>query len=254
MNTCKNCNEPLNGNYCSNCGQPAELKRIDGRYIINEIGDFLFANKGMIYTIKKVLINPGESVRRFIKEDRYRFVKPITFLFITTLVYTLACYLFHIDLKDTYQQPEIELPTLNLIINWIIDYPGYSNIIVGLFIAFWIKLFFRKSDYNIFEIFILLCFITGISSLFTTVIVILQGLTHLSLIHIATFTDIIYCAWAIGQFFNKKKAAGYIKALLSYTLGFLIFGILVAIIAVLIDIMINPAGVNLLLVPLQNPQ
>jgi len=41
MNSCKNCNEPINGNYCSNCGQPAKLKRIDGRYIVYEIRDTL---------------------------------------------------------------------------------------------------------------------------------------------------------------------------------------------------------------------
>ena len=72
MNNCKNCNEPVNGNYCSNCGRPATLRRVDGRYIIQEIGDFLFANKGMLYTIKRVLISPGESVREFITEDRHR--------------------------------------------------------------------------------------------------------------------------------------------------------------------------------------
>ncbi len=237
MNNCKNCNELINGNYCSNCGQPAQLKRIDRTYIISEIGDFLFAHKGMIYTIKNVLISPGESIRRFITEDRYRFVKPITFLFITSLVYTLACHLFHIDAKDFYtQQPEIEYPTVNLFTNWMIEYQGYTNIISGLFMAFWLKLFFRKSGYNIFEIFILFCFISGISALFFTVTTILQGLTQLHLMNISALIVTIYYAWAIGQFFDKKKAAGYIKALLSCILGFLIFGFLITFVGILIDI------------------
>jgi len=240
MNTCKNCNTPVSGNYCSNCGHPVQLKRIDGKYIISEIGDFLFAHKGMVYTIKKVLINPGKSVRRFIAEDRYRFVKPITFLFITSLVYTLACHFFHVDAKDFYQptqQSEMELyPTVPLLINWVIDYSGYSHIIAGLFIAFWIKLFFRKSEYNLFEIFILSCFILGIDSLFSSVVVILQGLTHWNLVYDAALIGMIYYAWAIGQFFDKKKTASYIKAFLSCALGFLIFGFLISLVGIFIDI------------------
>jgi RNA polymerase subunit RPABC4/transcription elongation factor Spt4 len=240
MNTCRNCNEAVNWNYCPNCGQPAKLKRIDGNYIIHEIKDFLLANKGMMYTIKRVLISPGDSVRHFLTEDRYRFVKPITFLFITSLIFTLVCHFFHFAAEDFYlQQPEIEIPTTNLLINWIIDYQGYASIIIGLFLAFFVKLFFRKSKSNLFEIFILLCFISGITSLFSSVIFILQGLTGISLTNTSVLITMIYSVWAIGQFFDKRKAASYIKAFLSCVLGFLIFGILVAFVGMFIDLVIK---------------
>jgi len=242
MNNCKNCNESINGNYCSNCGLPAKLKRIDGKYIIQEMVDFLFANKGMIYTIKKILISPGKSVRQFIAEDRYRFVKPITFLFITSLVYTLVCYLFNIGAEDFYLQPlpeEVEFPTLTFLMNWISNYSGYSSIISGFLVAFLVKIFFRKSGYNIFEIFILLCFISGIMSLYSSVIVMIQGITHLKLIHISAFISMIYYAWAIGQFFDRKKIASYIKAFVSCILGYLMFGFLVAFVAIFIDLIIR---------------
>ena len=239
-NVCKNCSEPINGNYCSNCGQPAKLKRINGHYIISEIGEFLFANKGMIYTIKKMLISPGESVRRFIKEDRYRFVKPISFLFITSLIFTLVSHFFHIEAKDYYpqQQADIEYPTVNLFINLMLEYQAYTHLISGLIVAFWIKLFFRKSEYNIFEIFILLCFISGVSSLFYTLVAIIQGLTQLSLINISTLIVMIYYAWAIGQLFDKKKVISYIKAFIICILGYLVIGFLVAFVGIFIDIVI----------------
>jgi len=242
MNNCKNCNEPINGNYCSNCGQPAKLKRIDRHYIIQEIGEFLFANKGMIYTIKKILISPGKSVRQFIVEDRFRFVKPITFLFITSLAYTLVCYLFNIGVEDYYLQPlpeEMDFPTMNLLMNWITNYSGYTSIISGLFVAFFIKWFFRKSGYNIFEIFILLCFVSGISALFSCVVVVIHSITHFSLIHISAIIYMIYYAWAIGQFFNRKRAADYIKAFLACFLGYVFFGFLVAFVAFFIDMIIR---------------
>jgi hypothetical protein len=243
MNNCKNCNEPINGNYCSHCGQPAQLKRINHHYIIQEIGDFFLANKGMIYTVKRIALSPGKSVRQFIAEDRYRFVKPITFLFVTSIIYTLACYLFHIKIEDYYFiQPspdENEFPTLNLFLTWMTNYHGYTSIISGLFVAFWIKLFFRKSGYNIFEIFILLCFVSGIAALFSSIIVMLQGVAHLNLIHIASLISITYYAWAIGQFFDRKRTLSYIKAFISCLLGYFIFGLLVAIVAMSIDLILK---------------
>ena len=38
---CENCNTKINQNYCPNCGQPVRLKRINGKYVLSEIGSFL---------------------------------------------------------------------------------------------------------------------------------------------------------------------------------------------------------------------
>ena len=239
MNTCKNCNEPLNGNYCSNCGNAANLKKIDGRFIVREIASAFNAERGWLYTLKKLLTTPGESVRRYITEDRSRFVKPIAFVIITSLIYTLVSNFFHIDAKEFQVQlsgeTEVLLPTQDLLINWTIDYNGYATLIVGFFMAFWVKLFFRKSGYNLFEIFVLFCYISGIGSLFSSVIFIIQGLTHLNLIYSSSFIAMFYYSWATGQFFDRKKAGSYIKAFLSCLLGLLLFGFLLGFIAVAID-------------------
>jgi hypothetical protein len=133
----------------------------------------------------------------------------------------------------------MEFPTVSLFINWMTDYQGYAAIISGFFIAFWIKLFFRKSGYNIFEIFILLCFLSGISALFSSLAVILQGYTHVKFITISTLPLMIYYAWATVHFFDNKKAISYIKAFLSYILGYFVFGFLVAFIGIFIDVILT---------------
>jgi len=188
----------------------------------------------MVYTIKNVLIRPGESVRQFIAEDRHRFVKPITFLFICTLLFAFVSNPFNIRTSN-YEGPE---GILSLILNWLFDHPSYFNLLIGLFVAFWIKIFFRKSEYNIFEIFILFCFVYGIMKLFELVVVIIQVITHLELINIAIGIGVIYITWATGQFFNKKKMSSYIKAFLSFIFGILTFGILIGI-AIVIETIIK---------------
>ena len=195
----------------------------------------------MLYTVKNVLINPGESVKRFIAKDRHRFVKPITFLLATSLIYTLSNHFFNIGAEDYYDQTEqIEGSVLSLIFHWmLIEYPGYTDIITRFIIAFWIRIFFRKSNYNLFEIFILLCFITGITTLFLSIFIIIQGITHLKLIQISMYFLAIYLVWAIGSFYDRKKVTSYIKALLSVIAGTLMFGILIQIVAILIDFVIK---------------
>jgi hypothetical protein len=237
MNSCKNCNEPVSGNFCSNCGQPTKLKKIDGRYLVQEMGNFFLANKGFLYTIKKLFWSPGNAVREFITEDRYRFVKPITFLFVTSLIYAVINQIFHFGVTDYADLSSIgEDSTASLIFRWImIDYPAYSGIITGFFVAFWIKLFFRKSGYNIFEIFILICFVSGVTTLFLSAVAIFQGLTHVKLLQATSYILIFYLIWAVGQFFDGKKVSNYVKAFLAYILGTLVLGAFIGLVGMLID-------------------
>ena len=232
MNHCKNCNTLLNGNFCPNCGKPATLKRIDGRYIFREIANFFYAEKGWLYTTRKMLVAPGESVREYLTEERSRFIKPITFLIITSLVYTLACHFFKISVQTFQAQlpvkAEVEaLPINALLSTWVIDNNGYASMIIGFFMAFWLKLFFRKPGYNLFEFFVLICYLLGITSLLSAVIFMIQGVTNLNLISINILIVAIYIIWGIGQFFDKKKAGNYIKALLAYLMGILTVTIIV---------------------------
>ena len=235
---CKNCNAEINQNYCPNCGQPAKLNRINGNYIIHEIEQVLNFERGILFTIKELLIRPGENVRNFISENRNRLVKPIIFLIVTSLIYSLTSRFFHID--DKYMNfNETEQSTTGYIFKWIQDHYGYANIIMGIFIAFWIKLFFKKYNYNYFEILILLCFVMGMGMLIYSIFALFQGLTHFNSMQIAGIIGFIYSAWAIGRFFDKNKFLNYIKAFISYLLGFLTFSLTAILIGTLIDLIIK---------------
>jgi hypothetical protein len=94
---------------------------------------------------------------------------------------------------------------------------------MGVFIAFWTKIFFRKYDYNFYELLILLCFVMGMGMLLFSVFAIFQGLTHLESMQVAGIIGIAYCTWAMGQFFDKKKPVSYLKGFASYMLGMITF-------------------------------
>ena len=123
------------------------------------------------------------------------------------------------------------------IFEWIQNYYGYANILMGLCVAFWLKLLFGEHDYNFFELLILMCFVIGAGMLILTLFGVIQSLVHTSLPTISTLGVVAYSSWAMGQFFGQKKFANYFKALVSYLLGSFVFYILVLFTGILIDIL-----------------
>ncbi|MES3019683.1 MAG: DUF3667 domain-containing protein [Bacteroidota bacterium] len=222
MPLCPNCSTPIDQNYCPNCGRAATLKRIDGHYIQHEIEHVLHFEKGILFTVRELLFRPGKNVKEFINGDRNRLVKPIIFIIITSLLYSLSNHFF--QQKDGYVNiGSDKSSSVGAISAWVRSHYGYGNILMGVFIAFWLKLFFRKYQYNFYEILILLCFVMGMGMLFLAIASLLEGLIKLPLMQAGSAILIVYFPWSIGQFFNGSKTSSYVKALCAYILGMLSF-------------------------------
>ena len=223
MNTCKKCDNEFEGNYCSNCGHPQKLERINSRYIISEIASILNFQKGIFHTVKELLLRPGQNIRQFISEDRNRLVKPILFIIICSLTYTLFVQIF--EFKDGYINFHFDdsNSAMSLIFQWITQNYGYSNILMAVFVAIWIKMFYRKYDYNFYEILILLLFISGMEMLMFSLLGALESLTKIRVLSVGANIVLIYVFWAIGQFFEKRKILNYVKAPIAYFLGLITF-------------------------------
>jgi hypothetical protein len=232
---CRNCNTKVTGNFCCDCGRPVQINRVDWHYIVHEIQHVLHFEKGILYTVKELLLKPGASIHAFITTDRSRLVKPVLFIIVTSLIYTTLEHLFHIE-QGYVDYTDTNNSAVGLISNWIQNHYGYANIIMGIFIAFWLKLIYKTNGYNFFEILILLCFVMGMGMLIFSVFAILEGLTGLHTMKIAGIVGVSYCIWAIGHFFNRKQVVSYLKALTSYVLGMVTFSISAHGLGLLIDL------------------
>lgn len=232
---CKKCGTEFCGNYCPECGNPKKLQRIDRKYITNQVASVLNFDRGILYTIKELLIRPGITVKNFIVEDRNRIVKPVMFILIASLIYTLLRQIFQFE--DGYvSYSDTEMSATAHIFGWVKDNYGYSNLIMGVFIALWVKVLFRKSGYNFYEVLILLCFVMGVGMLIISLAGVIAVITGFEILQFAGIIFIAYSAWAIGQFFSKNKVMGYIKALAAYILGMITFTFGVLLTGNLIDL------------------
>lgn len=235
---CSNCDTELNSKFCPECGQPSNLKRIDGHYIVHEIEHVLHFERGILYTIRELITKPGQNIRNYLSENRSRLVKPIIFIILTSLIYTIISHFFHLE-EEYVSYDGFENSSISTMLKWIQNNYGYSSILTGIFIALWLKLFFKKYGYNFYELLIMLCFVQGISMLIFAVFALLEGLFHLKLFSIAGILGVLYITWATANFFEEKKIGNYAKSLCAFLLGTITLYIIIFTIGISVDALSN---------------
>tara|TARA_B110001454_G_C12637237_1_gene399621 strand:- start:318 stop:1019 length:702 start_codon:yes stop_codon:yes gene_type:complete len=210
------------------------LERIDGTYIWNEIRSVLNFDKGIFYTMKELFIRPGKTVREFLIYDRKRLVKPIIFVIFSSLFFIISQEIFGFQ---TGTAPDnLNSEGVKKAFEWVGKNFGIVNTLLSFFIGFWIRLFFIKSKFNIYEIFILVFFTIGVGNIIFTIFGIIESGTGFNVNNLAYLVAILYSTWAIGNFFNKKSFWSYFKGLLSYIFGTTIGSSLIIFIGILIDV------------------
>lgn len=219
-------------------------KRIDRKYILSELVSILNLDKGIFYTVKEIVIRPGRSVQNFIKNDRNRIVKPITFIIFCSLIYTIAQqYLINNDFLDEFgsgytNSIGLKNSALVSIFEWVKKNYGYTNILMSIFIALWVKLFFRKSNYNFYEILTFLLYVLGISTLIYSLFMALDILTGYRLLYWGGIIGFVYSSWALGQFYDNRKAINYFKGAIGNMLGMITFYFIAIAIGTIIDMIL----------------
>lgn len=190
---------------------------------MEEISSVINFEKGFFYTMRVLFISPGISVQKFIKGERNKIVKPIIFLIICSLLYTIAqqFWSFEAGLIQFNFENDEETPLMFKIYEWFSKNYGYANILMAIFIAFWINLFFKSFEYNYFETYVLLCFIMGNSILISTLFGVVEGVFNFPVLGIGILFSLIYSTWAIAQFFDRKNRMSYLKGFLGYIFGIL---------------------------------
>lgn len=216
----------------------SELKRIDKQYLYTEIRSLFNLEKGLFLTVKNLLIKPGKTVREFILENRKKYVKPIIFLILVSIIFSFIINSLEINLSffniDKIEGLNGKIRSKE-IGDWTQKNIGYSQLIMGVFIGFWIKLFFRKSNHNIYEIIILLSFILGEAFILLGTFILLAAIFNSPIIGVVgSFIYFIYIIWGIGQFFGEHKIINYLKSLLAYSLGNITYLTVLALLAFLL--------------------
>jgi hypothetical protein len=210
----------------SSIDQKSELKRINGSYLIEELRGALNLKRGLLYTIFELLRRPGDTVKTYLYQDRSRLVKPVIFVIACSLIYTVFQQL--LGFEDGYVGfYSGEDTTSGNLFNWISNNYGYTNLIIGVFVGTWIKLFFIKYDFNFYEVLVLLCYVLGVGMLFFAFFGLIESVIDFKISDKGFLAGVIYIIWAIAHFFDKRKILSYPKVILAYILGIVSFALTV---------------------------
>jgi Protein of unknown function (DUF3667). len=173
QNNCPNCNQVVDGNFCSNCGQRA-LKRIDRKYIWEEIQyTLLHTNKGLLYSVKNVIKNPGKTAREFIDGKRINHYKPILLVFVLTGISAFISFKIvglNDIMKEVYSKNGLYSDFMSEAFSFVASYSSFIMIFFIPFLALFSKIAFRKWGHNYYEHVIMNSYILSFSALFDIIV------------------------------------------------------------------------------------
>lgn len=94
--TCANCARVVDGSeqkFCPACGQPTPMHRIDWHFLGHELEhSVLHMDRGVLYTLKRLMLQPGRLIRDYIEGRRAGIVKPVLLIMMTGAAATLMAH------------------------------------------------------------------------------------------------------------------------------------------------------------------
>ncbi len=249
---CKNCKSKLHGNFCSECGHPKTLERIDRKHIVEDIGNLINLRKGFLYTVKELIIRPGEAIRQFISENRTKLVKPITFVIFCMLI-SITIYNLIAD-EVTWDNIEIVngqsssykfvfYEVGNKVMTILSGHLNLLPLVSGFFMAFTLTFLFKNHTYNFYELLTLSYYVLGVYTLIDSILFIFEWILGevYYIEYLFEAIELSYIGWAVGQFFDNHKKLDYLKGPLAFILS-----ILITLLSIIFIIMIYAAMVLLI--------
>lgn len=237
-NICKNCDQIITGNFCSQCGQK-DYSRIDRKYIWNEMQyTLIHTNKGFLYSVKKIITNPGKTAREFIDGIRINHYKPILLAFVLSGIAAFISFkvigLTEI-MKEYYAKEEMNTRAVNDYLKFASSYASILMIILIPLFALTTKLAFRKWGHNYYEHVIMNSYILSFYTLINILIIYpifylfrdnADFIVNLSSWTMLTIPFILF--FFFKEFYpDRKLKTIFGKVLLCLLFSILIFGVLI---------------------------
>lgn len=107
---CLNCDYPIIGNYCGECGQKAHLHKDSFWHMfMHFVGDYFHYDNKFWLTVKTMATQPGLLTKDFISGKRARYLNPVQqYIFISTIFFILFFSLNQGDYSIEHQKRKKE--------------------------------------------------------------------------------------------------------------------------------------------------
>lgn len=189
---CKNCDTPLTGKFCVNCGQKADVHPITVNSVLHDLMHALtHTDKGILLLIRQLLVRPGVVAREYIDGKRKKYFNPLSFLVITMAVSAYLSFksgyfeaFSNMPRKQAEQtqsqnsappkkklseMDKIRFESYKIVIN---DGKIIGLVLIAPLITILSWIFFRKPKRGVAEHFVLQSYLLGLSNIFRVMVII----------------------------------------------------------------------------------
>ena len=216
------------------------INRITLRQSFNDFLNAFNVERGLIYTLRNLFTNPGELIRNYLGEGRYKVVNPFRLLILTTAVSLLVMYIS--DFQSVFNEMEegfskgFDKSETGYINEIMFD---WYNLLLWISIPIFALCTFllnRKSQYNYAENLVLQAFYFSGINLLMTILMPLNWVIDNGVVFLIVFVpSIAFYFYLISSFYQRKGVLFLIKNILGYLLAYLIYSVvLTAILGLLI--------------------
>jgi len=223
LSHCMNCGKPLNGLYCYKCGQKNLRKRLILKDLFRDfMHHVLELETPFLFTLRNLMIRPGEVCRAYVEGKRKSYISPLQYFIISLAVYLFIFYwldinvvgtsskMWGIDNANPYQQDIERIITQNMNLLFFILIP---------ILAFFSRLFFRKSGFNYTENLVLFFYVYAHLMFLTTLLMPIYLFDPDIFMNVSYLIDLIYMPWAMVQFHRSKVLPGVLKGIFVYLIS-----------------------------------
>ncbi len=211
-----------------------EIKRINFKNGTSYILDALNVQKGWLYTLKSLFLNPGNLIKYYLGEGRYYTTSPWKLLFLTTAISLF--FLIQFDLNSLFTSQFIEGMNesgagIEKIDTEIFAYfNDYYNIILWSSIPVFALAFFLilRRSFNYFEHVIIYTYYLVISNIFFIVLLPVFAFTNWGF---ETYFVIahFYLVYTYKRALDLSKWHHYLKLFLAVVLSYILYFIVLAV-------------------------
>lgn len=233
---CINCNYKVDGNYCQNCGQKAEVERITTKSLFSQyIGRIFGFDTKFLRTVKHLTISPGIVAQTFIGGNRVRYIDPIGYFVIITTLFLLSFALLGVDITDYMMSASSDFSTLGTdaserqrafqekYISFISNNMRLFGFLVIPFFGLVAMWFYRKSNYNYLEHLTNVLYLQGHTAFLNIIAVILFKITSVVVSAYMLPFALLYFTWGTLKFYKKNGFGQWIKGIVFYLFSFTLF-------------------------------
>ncbi len=238
---CKNCDNRVDGNFCTHCGQNSKVEKLNLPNFLTEISDSVFQlNRGLLYTIKELFTRPGHAIRDFIQGKRKWYFKPIAYVLTLSTIYYLVSQISDsptlIDdflngasagVTDTGKDENsiAKFP----IVHWLSNNYAYATLLLIPIFSLASFISFLGLGRNYLENIVINSYITGQQAIFYSFFTVIGAFfdIHDFTVLSAVIISVLFNFWSYVQFFgNTKKAFVIIRLFLTYFLFYILSSII----------------------------